>query len=163
MEAKLHTPQVPPGDETQFMHAVFASDEEMLHFYLIMNRFVNPVTYFMESTDLERLEDLRRVLGQHGAFLHPLEKHSFRGIIQLIQGFSLFMMKDTSTKQIRLDKAQEVASHFQFVVQMAAGVASARQMARGIHSHIQNVEYLIGKMKDENQDSSCSEGDTCKE
>lgn len=34
---------------------------------------------------------------------------------------------------------------------------------RGIHSHIQNVEYLIGKMKAENQDSSCSEGDTCKE
>ena len=154
MEAKLHTPQVPPGDENQFMHAVFASDEEMLHFYLIMNRFMTPVTYFMQGTDLEHLEDLRRVLGQHGAFLHPLEKHPFYGINQLIQGFSLFMMRDDLLEQTRMAKAQEVASHFQFVVQIAARVVSARQMAHSIHSHIQNVDYLIEKMKEEAKDSS---------
>lgn len=161
MEAKLHTPQVPPGNERQFMHAVFASDEEMLHFYLLMNRFVNPVTYFMEGTDLEHLEDLRRVLGQHGAFLRPLESHSFYGINQLVQGFSLFVMKDDLPKQKRVAKAKEVASHFQFVVQMAAGVGSARQMARGIHSHIQNVEYLIEKMKKEDKDTSDNNENSC--
>lgn len=53
-----------------------------------------------------------------------------------------------------MDKAQTVVSHFQFVVLMAAGVISARQMAHAIHSHIQNVEYLIEKMKEEKKDTS---------
>ena len=57
MEAILNKEQVRPGDETQFMHAAFTSEEEMMSFYLILNRFVNQSTYFMQRPDVERLED----------------------------------------------------------------------------------------------------------
>lgn len=45
MEAILNKEQVRPGDETQFMHAAFTSEEEMMSFYLILNRFVNRVDW----------------------------------------------------------------------------------------------------------------------
>ena len=35
-----------PGDATQFMHAIFSSDHEMMTFYLTLNRFINPASYF---------------------------------------------------------------------------------------------------------------------
>lgn len=33
-----------PGDATQFMHAIFSSDHEMMTFYLTLNRFINPAS-----------------------------------------------------------------------------------------------------------------------
>lgn len=89
MEAKLHTLQITPEGEARFMHTASASKKEMLHFYLIMNRFVNLIAYFMQGTDLEHLEDLHRILGQHGACLRPLENHSSHRINQLTHVFSL--------------------------------------------------------------------------
>ena len=47
-----------PGDATQFMHAIFSSDHEMLTFYLTLNRFINPASYLVERSDRQRLEDL---------------------------------------------------------------------------------------------------------
>ena len=37
-----------PGDATQFMHAIFSSDHEMMTFYLTLNRFINPASYLVE-------------------------------------------------------------------------------------------------------------------
>ena len=39
------------GDATQFMHVIFFSDEEMMSFYLLLNRFMNPTSYLVERTD----------------------------------------------------------------------------------------------------------------
>lgn len=44
------------------MHFVFSSDEEMMNFYLTLNRFINPESYLVESTDRKRLEDLVDIL-----------------------------------------------------------------------------------------------------
>ncbi|MCD7925589.1 MAG: hypothetical protein LUI85_13230 [Bacteroides sp.] len=157
MEAKLHTPQVPPGDETQFMHAAFTSDKEMLDFYLIFNRFVNPVTYFMQRTDKRRLEDLLFILGKQAHFLFMLETNHFLGINPLVQGFGLFMLKDNLSKQKRIAKSEEVASQLQFLTGIASGMDTIKQMNKSIHSHIQNVMYLIDKMKEKEQADSPTE------
>lgn len=148
MEANSHTPQVPPGDETQFMHAVFTSDKEMLDFYLVFNRFVNPVTYFMQRTDKKRLEDLLFILGKQAHLLFLLETNHFLGINPLVQGFGLFMLKDDISKQKRIAKSEEVASQLQFLTEIASTMDTIKQMSKGIHSHIQNVRYLIDKLKE---------------
>lgn len=58
-----------PGDATQFMHAIFSSDHEMMTFYLTLNRFINPASYLVERSDRQRLEDLENVLfGNVAAF-----------------------------------------------------------------------------------------------
>ena len=48
MEATLNNGQFRPGNETQFMYTAFASEGEMLDFYLSLNRFVNPVIYCVQ-------------------------------------------------------------------------------------------------------------------
>lgn len=148
MEANLNLPQTAPGDETQFMHAVFTSDEEMLSFYLVMNRFVNSVTNNMYRSDLERLTDLHRLLTQFAYFLYPLENYHFEGIKQLVEGLGLYMLqkKDLSEHK-RMAHAELIGGHLQFVMKMAAGVGTAKKMCSEIHSHIQNVAYLIEKLK----------------
>ena len=39
MEEVLSNQQARPGDATQLMHAIFSSDDEMMAFYLTLNRF----------------------------------------------------------------------------------------------------------------------------
>lgn len=80
MEAMLMKEQVRPGDETQFMHAVFTSEEEMLTFYLTLNRFANPVSYFMQREDVERLENLQQTFGKFQHFTNLFSSYEARGI-----------------------------------------------------------------------------------
>ena len=39
MEEVLSNQQARPGDATQLMHVIFSSDDEMMAFYLTLNRF----------------------------------------------------------------------------------------------------------------------------
>lgn len=148
MEANLNTPQSAPGDETQFMHAVFSSDEEMLSFYLVMNRFVNSVTNNMCRSDMERLTELHRILNQFAYFLYPLENYRFEGIKLLVEGLGLYMLqKRDLSEHKRMAHAESVGEHLQFVMKMAAGVGTAKKMCSEVHSHLQNLNYLIEKLK----------------
>ena len=62
MEEVLSNQQARPGDATQLMHVIFSSDDEMMSFYLTLNRFMNPESYLVERTDRKRLEDLASTL-----------------------------------------------------------------------------------------------------
>lgn len=153
MEAKFTTPQVPPGDETQFMHVAFSSDDEMLKFYLLLNRFINPVTYFMQRSDMERLEDLYRILKQQTAFFTPLEEHNFSGVRELTRAFGMFMMNTNISNANRTAAASLVGNQMQFITHMASNMNHIKQLSRANHSHIQNVEYLIAKLRNAEQEN----------
>ena len=45
MEEVLSNQQARPGDATQLMHVIFSSDDEMMSFYLTLNRFMNPESF----------------------------------------------------------------------------------------------------------------------
>lgn len=147
MEANLNTPQAAPGNESQFMHTAFASDDEMKNFYLIQNRFVNPVSYFMQRSDLERLEDLVRMLKQQENILTLLETFHFDGVGDLTRAFGRYMMDVNIPKTKRANIGNAVGKHMQFIADVACNVTHAKQMSRATHSHIQNVEYLIKKLQ----------------
>lgn len=156
MEAKFTTPQVPPGDETQFMHVTFSSDDEMLKFYLLLNRFINPVTYLMQRSDMERLEDLCRVLKQRTAFLIPVEEHRFTGINELTRAIGIYMMNVNISKANRINAASLIGNQMQFITHMASNINHIKQMSRANHSHLQNVEYLIDKLQKAEQENPSS-------
>ena len=71
-----------PGDATQFMHAIFSSDHEMMTFYLTLNRFINPASYLVERSDRQRLEDLENVLFGNVAAFEAV--HHFKKIKDLV-------------------------------------------------------------------------------
>lgn len=62
MEENLNNQQVCPGNETQLMHVVFSSDEEMMAFYLTLYRLIYPGSYLVQNTDRKLLEDLKNIL-----------------------------------------------------------------------------------------------------
>lgn len=62
MEEFSSNQQVRPGDATQLMNVIFSSDEEMMAFYLTLNRLVNPESNLIERSDQRKLEDLYYLL-----------------------------------------------------------------------------------------------------
>ena len=153
MEAILNKEQVRPGDETQFMHAAFTSEEEMMTFYLTLNRLVNPVSYFMQRTDVERLTNLLRMLGKFQHFTDLFDVHQSMGIKVLVEGYGLYMMQQTVSKKERLLAAEHVGYQARFFMDVMKESAYAKIMTKILCSHIENVKYLLAKVeevKDEN-------------
>lgn len=148
MEAILNKEQVRPGDETQFMHAAFTSEEEMMTFYLILNRFVNPVTYYMQRPDVERLEDLQRTLGKFHHFTDLFGHHEVVGIKPLVEGFGLYMMQQTMPDKKRKLAAEHVGYQTRFFMDIMKDTEQAKALSHIIASHIVNVKYLLAKLKE---------------
>lgn len=155
MEAILNKEQVRPGDETQFMHAAFTSEEEMMTFYLILNRFVNPTTYFMQRPDVERLEDLQRTLGKLLHFTNHFATHEIVGIKPLVEGFGLYMMQQAIPDKKRKLAAEHVGYQTRFFMDIMKDTEQARTLSHILASHIANVKYLLEKSeeKKEKQDT----------
>ena len=146
MKAILNTEQVRPGDETMFMHAAFISEEEMMNFYLILNRFVNQSTYFMERPPLERLENLRLTLGKFQRFTNLFSTYQSMGIKPLIEGFGLYMMQQNISNRERKLAAEHVAYQMRFLLGVAKDIEQVSTLSHIIASHIQNVKYLLEKL-----------------
>ena len=146
MEAILNNEQVRPGDETQFMHTAFSSDEEMMSFYLVLNRFVNPTTYFMQRPDVERLGDLRLTLGKFQRFTNLFSSYQSMGIIPLVEGFGLYMMQQTVSNKERRLAACHVAYQARFLIDITKDIDQAKSLSHILASHVQNVKYLLEKL-----------------
>ena len=82
-----------PGDATQFMHVIFSSDDEMMSFYLTLNRFMNPESYLVERTDRKRLEDLASTLCSNVAAFEAIRNYKSISVKEVIRGFGAHMMK----------------------------------------------------------------------
>lgn len=151
MEAILNNEQVRPGDETMFMHAAFTSEEEMRSFYLILNRFVNPTTYFMQRGETERLENLRHTLGKFQRFTSIFSTYQSMGVKPLVEGFGLYMMQPLPNRERKL-AAEHVAYQARFLLDIAKDIDQAKSLSHILASHIQNVKYLLEKIKEREPD-----------
>ena len=87
MEEVLSNQQARPGDATQLMHAIFSSDDEMMSFYLTLNRFMNPESYLVERTDRKRLEDLASTLCSNVAAFEAIRNYKSISVKEVIRGF----------------------------------------------------------------------------
>ena len=92
MEEVLSNQQARPGDATQLMHVIFSSDDEMMAFYLTLNRFMNPESYLVERTDRKRLEDLANTLYSNVAAFEAIRTYKSISVKEVIRGFGAHMM-----------------------------------------------------------------------
>lgn len=146
MEAILNNEQVRPGDETMFMHTAFTSDEEMKNFYLILDRFVNPTTYFVQQSEVERLGNLFRMFGKYQYFTNLFASYGSMGVRQLIEGYGLYMMKPSLSNKERRHAAKNVGYQIRFWVDAVRECGIAKSMADSYRLHVENVRYLLEKM-----------------
>ncbi len=149
MEAILDNEQVRPGDETQFMHAIFTSDEEMMTFYLTLNRFVNMGTYFVQRPDVERLENLLVALGKFQYFVDLLGSYHTLGVRQLIEGFGLYIAQPHLSSKSRRCTGENIGYQVKFLLDIMKESGNARLLANIFRTHIENVKYLLQETKEE--------------
>jgi len=102
MEEVLNNQQVRPGNATQFMHFAFSSDEEMMNFYLTLNRLINPESYLVESTDRERLKKLADVLFHNVEAFHAIRNYKNVSVREVIKGFGVHMMNTAISNTHRM-------------------------------------------------------------
>ena len=146
MEENLSNSQAVLGISPDAMHNAFQSDEEMLNFYLTLNRFINPLTYYMERTVLERLNDLHQTLAIFADFTGPIGTHSYRGVDNLVKGFGLLMMRTDLSVKNRYKKNELVGYHLQLLFDVAANKVYAKKLSSIYSMHIHHVNYLIRKL-----------------
>lgn len=147
MEENLSNRQRRIDNAPDAMQNAFESDEEMLKFYLTMNRFANPLTYNLEKTALERLNDLHKTLAMFAGLTGPVGTHSYDGLDNVVKGFGLYMMRSEISMSNRYEKSTLFANHLQFLFHLATNRAYAKRLSGIYNSHICKINYLIRKLE----------------
>ena len=142
MEEVLNNQQVRPGDATQFMHAIFSSDDEMMTFYLTFSRFVNPDSYLVQCTDRKRLEDLANVLRSNVVAFNAIHSYKSISVKEVIKGFGMYMMSIHISNANRQQGADAVGSLINCVIDITKNSWQFRKMSRSNYIHLENVKYL---------------------
>lgn len=149
MEEILNNQQVRPGDATQFMHAIFSSDDEMMTFYLTLNRFINPESYLLERTDRKRLEDLAKVLRCNVAAFDAIRCYKSISVKEVIKGFGTYMMDTLVSKANRQQGADMVAVLMNCIINTTKNYWQFKKMGWTNDIHLLNVRYLLNRLDTE--------------
>ncbi|QIU93712.1 hypothetical protein [Bacteroides faecium] len=149
MEEVLNNQQVRPGDATQFMHAIFSSDDEMMTFYLTFSRFVNPDSYLVQCTDRKRLEDLANVLRSNVVAFNAIHSYKSISVKEVIKGFGMYMMSIHISNANRQQGADAVGSLINCVIDTTKNSWQFRKMSRANYMHLENVRYLLNRLNTE--------------
>ncbi len=147
MEENLSSQQVLHRNDFVSVHNAFASDEEMLKFYLTMNCFINPLEYHTEKTVLQKLKDLRNLLVQFSNFTGPVGAHNYDGIDNMIRGFGLYMTHTEISLNKRNESNRVFSHNIQYLFHLANYKKYANRLCGIYRSHIQYVDYLTEKLE----------------
>lgn len=143
--------------EPEAVRNAFHSDEEMLKFYLTMNRFLNPTTYETEQPALQRLYDLHTTLSSFFQLTGPIGAHSFSGMDNIMKGYGLLTMRNELSIKKRYECNAHYAYHVQFFFHLASNQLYAKKLSGIYQSHIKRVAYLIKKLENASAESSVKE------
>ena len=145
MEEVLSNQQARPGDATQLMHVIFSSDDEMMSFYLTLNRFMNPESYLVERTDRKRLEDLASTLCSNVAAFEAIRNYKSISVKEVIRGFGAHMMNTLISNTNRFQSADAVGTLMNCILNNDI--------------HLQNVRYLLNRLDaaESNEEKNCEE------
>ena len=152
MKEVLSNQQARPGDATQLMHAIFSSDDEMMSFYLTLNRFMNPESYLVERTDRKRLEDLASTLCSNVAAFEAIRNYKSRG-------FGAHMMNTLISNTNRFQSADAVGMLMNCILNTTKNSWQFKKMDRNNDIHLQNVRYLLNRLDaaESNEEKNCEE------
>ena len=148
MEENLNNEQVRPGDETQLMHAVFSSDDEMMAFYLTLYRLMYPSSCLVQSTDYKKLEEIKSMLYKNAAAFEVVNNYQSISVKEVIKGLGLHMADGSISKSKRLQIADVAGNLMNCLLETTKNIGQFRTMSRVNMLHIENVTYLLKKLKE---------------
>ena len=147
MEEVLNNQQVRPGDATQFMHAIFSSDDEMMAFYLTLSRLMNPGSNLVERSDSKRLEDLASALYSNITAFEAIRDYKHISVKEVIKGFGIHMMNTQLSNGNRLQSADTVGFLMDCVINTTKNSWQFKKMNQLNRIHLENIRYLQKQLK----------------
>lgn len=147
MEEFSSNQQVRPGDATQLMNVIFSSDEEMIAFYLTLNRLVNPESNLVERSDQRKLEDLYYLLHNNITAFEAIGSYKTINVKEAIKGFGMLMMNTAISNSHRLLSADAVGNLINCIMNTTKNSCQFKRMSRTNHLHPENIKYLLDRMK----------------
>lgn len=157
MEENLNNQQVRPGDRTQLMHVVFSSDEEMMAFYLTLYRLIYPGSYLVQCTDQQMLENLKNTLYKNVLAFEVVNDYKAVSIKEVIKGFGMNMMNTGISNSNRLQSADMVGNLMNCILGTTKNIGQFGHMSRINYLHIENVTYLLKRLKEKADEEKESE------
>lgn len=148
MEENLNNQQVRPWDETQLMHAIFSSDDEMMSFYLIYYRLLNPSADLVQRSDKKMLEDLEGSLYKNIVAFESVNSCKLVGAKDIVRGLGMQMVNTAVSCAARLKYSEAVSVLMDCVLNMANNGSCFKHMPRMNALHLENVKYLLKKLKE---------------
>lgn len=148
MEENLNNQQVRPGDGTQLMHVVFSSDEEMMAFYLTLYRLMQPNSCLVQTSDKKKLEELEKGLCKNVPAFEVINDYKVASVKEVIKGFGMHMMNTNVSNSSRLQNADAVGHLMNCILGTTKNIGQFGQMSRINYLHIENVRYLLKKLKE---------------
>ena len=146
MEEILNNQQVRPGDATQFMHFIFSSDDEMMSFYLTLNRIMNPESYLVERIERKRLEDLANTLCSNVAAFEAIRNYKSISVKEVIRGFGTHVMNTLISNTNRFQSADAVGKLMNCILNTTKNSWQFKKMGQNNEIHLQNVRYLLDRL-----------------
>lgn len=153
MEELINNQQVRPGDATQFMHAIFSSNEEMLAFYLTLSRITDPSSHLVERSDKRRLEDLAAILQGNIFAFDAVRSFKHVNVKDVIRGFGMYMMNTNISNRNRLLSTDSVGMLMDSVLNTTQNSWQFVRMNYVNNAHYTNVRYLL-KLMETNSDEA---------
>ena len=163
MEEILNNEQARPGDETQLMHVVFSSDDEMMAFYLTLYHLMNPESFMVQCTDKKKLEDLAKRLYKRMPAFEAVNAYCTISVKEVIKGFGLNMMNTNLSNGNRLRSAELVGDFMDCVLNTTKNIGQFKQMYGINILHLENIKCLLKKLKaktDEEEGNEVSDTST---
>ena len=157
MEENLNNQQARPGDETQLMHVVFSSDDEMMSFYLTYCRLLNPSANLVQGTDKKRLEDLESTLYKNILAFESINRSKFVDAKDIVRGLGMHMVNTAISCATRLKYSEAVSILMGCVLNLVKNGSQFKQMSRMNALHLENVKYLLKKLKEKAEEEKESE------
>lgn len=145
--------QVRPGDATQFMHAIFSSNEEMMAFYLTLSRITDPSSHLVERSDKRRLEDLAAILKGNILAFDAVRSLKNTNVKDVIRGLGMHMMNTNISNRNRLQSADSVGILMDSVLNTTQNSWQFVRMNYVNNAHYMNVKYLLKLMETENNEA----------
>lgn len=131
----------------------FPSEEAMKAYYLQLIDIMN-IRYARESPEYVNLQCLQRKLRQFVQALRLIGMHEWgKGIAEIQDASGIYMLESSLPHKTLLQANREIGMHLQFIAQLASNVGFLKQLEGILCYHLQNVERLLKKLKEESTDT----------
>ena len=108
------------------------------------------IAYMAKPSEYISLQCLHRKLKQYVHVLRLIGTHEWgKGIAELQDASGIYMLKSTLPHNTLLQANREIGRHLQFITQLASNVGFLKQLEGILCYHLQNVEGLLKKLKEE--------------